>query len=123
MRIGELAQKTGVTADTLRFYEREGLVRADRWPNGYRDFPEATVGLVRMIRQAQGLGFTLSEIGALLRGMIGPVGKAAGKGLSEDEIAVLLQGKLDEIDQKIAEMTELRATIALRLAQACPLGL
>ena len=39
------------------------------------------------------------------------------------EIAVLLQGKLDEIDQKIAEMTELRATIALRLAQACPLGL
>lgn len=113
MRIGKLAHETGVSTDTLRFYEREGLVRADRRANGYRDFPEATVGLVRLIRLAQGLGFSLSEIGALLRGL--------GDGLEAEEVATLLQGKLEEIDARIAAMQELREVIAARLTQPCPL--
>lgn len=113
MRIGKLAHETGVSTDTLRFYEREGLVRADRRANGYRDFPEDTVGLVRLIRLAQGLGFSLAEIGALLRGL--------GDGLEAEEVATLLQGKLEEIDARIAAMQELREVIAARLTQPCPL--
>ncbi|MFY0618590.1 MerR family transcriptional regulator [Shimia sp.] len=115
MRIGALAEATGVSRDTLRFYERQGLLRADRRGNGYRDYPEGAVTLVRLIRQAQSLGFSLSEIGALLQGLHG--------GLSQNEIETVLRSKLHEIDMRMAELAELRAVVAARLAAACPLGL
>lgn len=115
MKIGVLAQATGVSRDTLRFYERKGLIRADRWPNGYRDYPEGVVALVRLIRQAQALGFGLAEIAGLLDGLNG--------GIAQAEIERILQAKLLEIDARMRDLAELRAVVALRLAQACPLGL
>ncbi|NDW46863.1 MerR family transcriptional regulator [Ruegeria sp. PrR005] len=115
MRIGELAERTGVSCDALRLYERQGLIQADRWPNGYRDFSDEAEALVRLIRQAQGLGFSLAEIGGLLRGLSG--------GLSSDQVAEVLTAKLAEIDGRISALTDLRALLAARLADACPLGL
>lgn len=115
MRIGDLAAETGVSRDALRFYERQGLLRADRRANGYRDYPEGAVVLVGLIRQAQGLGFSLAEIAALLQGLNG--------GLSQEEVETLLRDKLGDIDARMAELAQLRAVVAQRLAEACPLGL
>ena len=63
MRIGELAQASAVSRDTLRFYEQRGLIAAQRSANGYRDYPADMVQLVQYIKTAQRLGFTLGEIG------------------------------------------------------------
>jgi len=115
MRIGELATKAGISCDTLRLYEKRGLIRADRRANGYRDFPEETEALVRLIRLAQSLGFSLSEIGELLRGMDGH--------MSELQVGDLLRAKLSEIDDRVSAMQELRTVLETRLAAVCPLGL
>ena len=63
MRIGELAQATAVSRDTLRFYEERGLIAAQRSANGYRHYPSEMVQLVQFIKTAQRLGFSLNEIG------------------------------------------------------------
>ncbi|KPA22130.1 Mercuric resistance operon regulatory protein [Shimia sp. SK013] len=115
MRIGVLAERSGVSRDALRFYERQGLIRADRHQNGYRDYSEGIVSLVALIRQAQALGFTLAEIGALLQGL--------GSGLSQGEIEAVLREKLAEIDARMAALVELRAVVETRLEKACPLGM
>jgi DNA-binding transcriptional MerR regulator len=100
MTIGTLATATGVTPDTLRFYEKQGLldppVRAD---NGYRHYDAAAVARVRFVRAAQALGFTLAEIhDAVPRLRAGRFGRA--------DIETQLHRKLAEID---AHMTQLRA--------------
>ncbi len=67
LTIGRLAQASGVGVQTLRYYERRGLLsRVTRTPGGYRQFPEEEVRRIRFIRRAQGLGFTLEEIAELL---------------------------------------------------------
>ena len=65
--IGKLAGQTGVSNDTLRYYEQEGLIRpADKSPAGYRLYDQDSARRIRFIKHAQGCGFTLVEIRALL---------------------------------------------------------
>ncbi|MBP2348950.1 DNA-binding transcriptional MerR regulator [Kribbella aluminosa] len=67
MRTSELAGKTGVNTETLRYYERRGLLtRPPRTPGGYRDYPAGAVELLRFIKRARELGFTLAEVEELL---------------------------------------------------------
>ena len=67
MRTSELAGRAGVNSETLRYYERRGLLTAPpRTAGGYRDYPAATVALLRFIKRAQQLGFTLEEVEELL---------------------------------------------------------
>jgi MerR family copper efflux transcriptional regulator len=67
MRIGELAGKAGVGIETIRYYEREGLLAAPRRrPSGYRVYDEATIARLRFIRRTKELGFSLDEIKQLL---------------------------------------------------------
>ena len=67
MRIGEVARQTGIGIETIRFYERKGLLaEPDRRPSGYRQYDDAVVARLRFIRRAKELGFTLSEINELL---------------------------------------------------------
>ncbi len=67
LRSGQLARLTGVSADTLREYERRGLLpKARRAPNGYREFAAEAVPRVGLIRRAVALGFTLDELGRIL---------------------------------------------------------
>lgn len=63
MLIGELATASGLSREALRFYEQQGLMRAQRLANGYCDYPAETAMLVQYIRTALQLGFTLAEIG------------------------------------------------------------
>lgn len=117
MQIGEMADATGLTRDTLRFYEKRGLLRARRSANGYRDYPPEAVDWLRYIRLAQSLGFTLMEIEADLPLLANPDASA-------DQLRVALERKLGDIDQRIAGLQALRGELARRLQQdmaACPL--
>jgi DNA-binding transcriptional MerR regulator len=66
-RIGELAKATGVSTDTLRHYERKGVLHSQRAGNGYREYPKEALERVQMIRQALAVGFTLDELGAVFK--------------------------------------------------------
>jgi MerR family mercuric resistance operon transcriptional regulator len=68
MRIGSVAAQSGVSAQTLRFYEKRGILAPPaRLTSGYRDYPDDTVRIVRFIRRAQRLGFSLVELRSLVR--------------------------------------------------------
>ncbi|MFJ6741178.1 MerR family transcriptional regulator [Streptomyces sp. NPDC091279] len=114
MRIGELAALAGMSRDTIRFYEKVGLVESRRLPNGYRDFPPETLTWLQYVRTAQTLGFSLSEIahtGERLREA--PDTAAALSALFEEKIQVL--------DARMAELTTLRAELTTRVGTGCPL--
>ncbi len=106
LRIGKLARLANVNVQTLRFYQREGLLaKPHRRLSGYREYPPEAVGLVMLIKRIQALGFSLKEIKAVL---------ALGRGPSATigDAASLLESKLEEIDAKIAELRELRQALA-----------
>jgi DNA-binding transcriptional MerR regulator len=117
MQIGELSSATGLSRDTLRFYEKRGLVVANRRSNGYREYPVEAVEWLCYVRTAQALGFTLAEIESGLPMLAGAA--APGPVLRE-----VLRGKLKEIDERIAALTSLRADLARSIEAplaACPL--
>ena len=117
MQIGELADATGLTRDTLRFYEKRGLLRARRGANGYRHYPPEAVEWLSYLRLAQSLGFTLAEIEADLPLLAAP-------DMSAGQLRLALERKLGDIDQRIEGLQLLRGEIARRLEQdmaACPL--
>lgn len=117
MQIGEIANATGLSRDTLRFYEKRGLLRARRGANGYRDYPPEAVDWLRYIRLAQTLGFSLAEIEADL-----PL--LAEQESSAPQLRAALERKLQDIDQRIEGLHALRGELARRLGetmQACPL--
>ncbi len=114
MRIGELAEQTGLSRDTLRFYERRGLIKALRRPNGYRHYPAETLFLLGYIRTATRLGFTLAEIELELPALW-------GDGITAARIGEILTSKISVLDQRIADLAALRTELAAFLAAACPI--
>ena len=119
MQIGAMAQATGLSRDTLRFYEKRGLLRARRGANGYRDYPPEAVDWLRYLRTAQELGFTLAEIEADM-----PLLASAGTPETAGLLRAALAKKLADIDARIAGLAQLRAELARRLGtpmQDCPL--
>ncbi|MQA19525.1 MerR family transcriptional regulator [Rugamonas rivuli] len=117
MQIGEIASATGLSRDTLRFYEKRGLLRARRSANGYRDYPPEAVDWLRYIRLAQTLGFTLGEIEADLPLLAEPESSAP-------QLRAALERKLEDIDKRIEGLHTLRGELARRLGtdmQTCPL--
>ena len=119
MQIGEMAQATGLSRDTLRFYEKRGLLRARRGANGYRDYPPEAADWLRYLRTAQQLGFTLAEIEADM-----PLLAAAGDPATAELLRAALARKLGEIDARIDGLTQLRGELVRRMGAAtaaCPL--
>lgn len=115
MRIGQVAARTGVSIDALRFYEEKGLIYPRRTANGYRIYPEQTLQLVGYIKLAQQLGFSLSEIGENLPLLWNSAQASA------EVLARLFTEKLALLDGRIEQMQSLRALLAERAAQVCPL--
>jgi DNA-binding transcriptional MerR regulator len=102
MRIGEVADATGVTVEALRFYERRGLLPAPaRTPSGYRVYPPEAVAVVRFIRHAQQIGFSLDDIAGMLD-------LAAGGPETCDTVRALAQAKIDHVGEKIRQLTTIR---------------
>jgi DNA-binding transcriptional MerR regulator len=114
MRIGELAQRAGTSARTLRYYEANGLLRADRSANGYRVYDEAELRVVHEIRSLLAAGFGLDDIRpfvACLR-----AGNSSG-GVCPDSVAVLRR-KLAEVDGCLDRLATLRRQLAAQLSHA-----
>ena len=102
LRSSELARLAGVSTDTLRHYERKGLlVAVRRSANGYREYPQAALDRVRLIRRALAVGFTLDELARIL--------KLRDKGGAPcREVRALAERKLSEVENQLAQLVALR---------------
>lgn len=110
---GELARQGGVNLESIRFYEREGLLpKPPRTAAGYRLFAEDDVRRVQFIKRAQELGFSLREVKELLALRIEP-------GSSCADVRHKAEAKLTDIDKKIRDLQRMKKTLA-GLTTACP---
>lgn len=109
--IGQLAKRTGVPIDTVRHYERIGLLRpAARLASGYRRYGDAELKRLRFIRRAKALGFTLDEIRELL---------ALSAGRNVQSIRKAASARLADIERRMKELTRIRESLR-QLVAACP---
>lgn len=112
MNIGQAAEASGLPAKTIRYYEDIGLVPpAARRDSGFRDYGARDVHLLRFVARARGLGFTVEECRQLLA-LWQDQDRAAG------DVKRLTQERIALIDDKIAQLQALRATLD-HLAQSC----
>jgi len=111
LKIGEVARQAGVNLDTIRYYERQGLLPAPpRAASNYRAFPPDTVRRVRFIKHAQELGFTLSEIKDLLSLRAHPQGRCA-------DVYRRAEAKIADIDLKMRALAAVQQALAGLMAQ------
>ena len=111
MNIGDVASRSGLPPKTIRYYEEIGLVKPPRSENGYRTFREQELHKLAFLGRARALGFSIEDCRTLLQ-------------LYEDEsrtsadVKEIARGHLQEIDQKIADLKEMRGTLS-HLIEAC----
>jgi DNA-binding transcriptional MerR regulator len=115
MRIGELAASTGTTTRALRYYETQGLLHAPRRSNGYREYDESHLRLVREIQTLRAFGFALEDTRPFVECLL--AGNSSGDSCP-DSVAVYRR-KLAEVDACIAQLNEVRAELAGKLDRAC----
>lgn len=115
MWIGEAAGQAGVNVQTLRYYERRGLLPGlPRRASGYREFPDDAVRVVRFIKRAQELGFTLDEVGELLR-------LRQNSRRNRVRIRSLAERRIGQIERKIAELERMKQALET-LVHSCHEG-
>ncbi len=112
LKIGDVAERGGVNLQTIRYYEREGLLpQPPRLPSGYRLFPAHTVLRVRFIKRAQEIGFSLAEIRELLSLRFDPERESV-------EVRTMATAKLADIEEKIRTLQAMRGVLQ-RLTDRC----
>ena len=112
MRIGEVARLAGVNVETLRYYERRGLIdEPARGINGHREYDDETVRFVKAVKEAQLLGFTLEEIAEHAR--------LTRAGRPHEAVRTRVAQKIDEVDAKIASLRRVREELARVVGCAC----
>lgn len=115
LRAGQLADAVGVNRQTLRYYERRGLLEEpQRTLGGHRVYPEQTVTLLRVIKTAQALGFTLDEVAELV-----DTGKPRHGSREDPDLRARAAAKIAEIDQKIADLAAIRDSLERAVAAGC----
>ncbi|AEB84537.1 MULTISPECIES: Hg(II)-responsive transcriptional regulator [Comamonadaceae] len=113
LTIGGLADEAGVNVETIRYYQRRGLMpEPDKPAHGYRRYDATTVKRVRFIKRAQALGFTLEEIGGLLE---------LDEAHACAETRELASHKLEAIETKLADLAAMRRALMTLLRQ-CDAG-
>jgi DNA-binding transcriptional MerR regulator len=111
VKIGQVAAEADVSVDTIRFYERRGVLPAPRRrPSGYREYSESTVERIRMARELQHLGFTLDEVIDALRAHDDGTATCAGE-------LWRLEAVVDRIDARIADLRRTRRAVTATMAQ------
>lgn len=111
--IGVVARKAGVNVETIRYYQRIGLVREPALPQGgVRRYPPETVERIRFIKRAQDLGFSLSEVAGLLR---------LNDGMHCRDTRALAAKKLDLVEARIRDLSAVRRTLR-QLISECDAG-
>jgi MerR family mercuric resistance operon transcriptional regulator len=112
-RVGQIAEAAGVNQQTLRYYERRGLLaEPDRSPGGHRLYPAETVVVLRVIKAAQRLGFTLEEISELLEAGRHHHSRKPG-------LQTRAQEKLVDVEAKIADLQVIAASLKSALDAGC----
>jgi DNA-binding transcriptional MerR regulator len=114
MRIGELARTAGTTTRALRYYEAQGLLEAPRTSNGYREYDESHLRLVREIQTLQAVGFALEDTRPFVECLL--AGNASGDSCP-DSVATYRR-KIAEVDACMARLAEVRAVLADKLTKA-----
>ena len=110
MNAGEVARLTGVSTDTLRHYERKGLLAPPpRTANGYRRYPPDTVARVRLIQRALVIGFSLGELARVFR-------ERASGGAPCQKVRGIVQGRLEQLNQQLADLKRLKRDLQAMLA-------
>ena len=105
LTIGKVAHRAAIGIETIRFYEREGLISdPPRSESGYRHYPEDTVARLRFIKKAKEIGFSLKEIGELLSLKAKRSGNCA-------DVRRRAMDKIEDIDQKIAVLQAMREAL------------
>jgi len=104
LTIGKIAAAAGVGVDTVRFYERAGLLKKPvRTPSGYRVYAASDAARLRFVRRAKALGFSLDEVGELLR-----LNDGSGR---RSSVRALAEQRLKQIEQRLSELTRMRKTL------------
>lgn len=105
LTIGKVAKQTGVGIETIRFYERNGLINdPPRRASGYRQYPSDTVERIRFIKQAKELGFTLAEVEELLSLKVSPGKTCADVKRKADQ-------KMSDVEAKIKQLGQIRRAL------------
>jgi len=115
MLIGELVKKSGLPVDTIRFYEKRGLIDSElisRKSNNYRDYSKASLERLMLIQQAKRLGFTLAEIQEWIRDF-------ESNQLTVDQKQSILSRKLEQIDERIEELKRMKIYLLAKLDSLC----
>ena len=114
LKISQLSEQTGITPHTLRFYEKHGLINpSDRSGGGYRLYSDEDVRKARFIRTARNSGFSLDDIAALLAIRVDRSSHTC------EEVTDITRRKLEEVEQKLRELTSLRKTLKRLLDSCC----
>jgi MerR family mercuric resistance operon transcriptional regulator len=113
MTIGKIAKQAGVGVETIRFYERKGLIKQPKkeFSEGFRSYSQDEALKIRFIKRAQELGFTLREIKELLDLNTNPRATC-------DDVRILAETKISEIEQKIKDLKQMKASVR-QLEKAC----
>lgn len=112
MRTRQVAEKAGVNPETLRYYERRGLLpEPPRTDTGYREYPDSAVRVLRFVKRAQVLGFALAEVETLL-------GLAGGGPDSCDAARELAEAHVADLDRRIIELERMRSAL-IDLVDSC----
>lgn len=115
LRSGELAEAAGVNLQTLRYYERRGLLKEPaRTTGGHRLYPQETVTVLRVVKAAQRLGFTLDEIAELLEAGRHHHGRRGDRGLQ-----ARVASKLADVEAKIADLTVIADSLRDAMTAGC----
>ena len=111
LKIGEVSQASGIGIETLRFYERSGLLgKPARSPSGYRLYDEGVIERLNFIRKAQTLGFSLDEIKQIIK-------DAAGGASPCDDVREIVRSRLGKLDERMREMRRYRKELARTLEE------
>ena len=111
MTIGQVAKRTGVNIQTVRFYERKGLVLPEkRTDSGYRIYSHEAVRRIRFVRHAQEMGFSLREIEDLLSLRIDP-------GMTCADVKIRAETKRTEVEQKIDKLSHMQRALEMLVAR------
>lgn len=114
LKIGELAEKTGLSAHTIRFYEKQGLIQASqRSESGYRYYDAADLRRAEFVRSARNVGFSLEDIASLLSIRLDRDSHSC------QEVTDITRHKLEEVNARIAELQQMQRSLALLLESCC----
>lgn len=112
MTISQLARESSVNLETIRYYERRGLIpKPPRNASGYRQYSQEDIARTKFIKRAQALGFSLKEISEILSLRMEP-------GTTCGDIKARVEAKIDEVEQKIADLRQMRKAL-LKLVSKC----